>query len=200
MKILNFAHYFMLSVEAGLLAALVLWPVFTSFSLADRVPTCAGDVFRFRFARGQDELLKKISGFRFYYKSKADPEFSERQVFKAEVNGANPYDDYVINLPPGMLTFRMDFNIRKDIENRDLHPVFETVEISRRTTKIGDFSPFYFQIFKVPGYMYDYKPILNGWLPEYICCTVGLWLLLVAGGAFVIYRMKRERGNVKSMV
>lgn len=192
MKIRNLAHTLMLSVEGGLVAALALWPVFSSFSLADRVPIRAGDVFHFRFAKGQDVLLEKITGFRFYYKTKTDPELSERQVFKAEVNGANPYDDYIINLPPGMLTFRMDFNIRKDIEDRDLHPVFETVEISRRATKIGDFSPFYIQDLKIPGYMYDYKPILNGWLPEYAYSTVGLWLLLVVGVAFVIYRMKRE--------
>lgn len=192
MKIRNLVHYFMLSVEAGLLAALSLWPVFSSFSLADRVPTRTGDVFRFRFARGQDELLKKITGFRFYYKTKVDPELSERQVFKAAVNGVNPYDDYIINLPIGVLTFRMDFSVRKDVENGDMHPVFELVEISRRTTKFSDFSSFYLQDFGIPGYMYDYKPILNGWLPEYICCTVGLWLLLLVGGAFIISRMKRE--------
>lgn len=200
MKIRDLAHYLMLLVEAGLLAALALWPVFSSFSLADRVPTCVGDVFRFRFAKGQDELLKKVTGFRFYYKTKASSELSEDQVFTAEINEANPYDDYIVNLPPGMLTFRMDFSIRKDVENRDLHPVFEMVEISRRITKSHDFSPFYLQDFKIPGYMYDYRPILNGWLPEYIYCTVGLWLMLAVGVSFVIYRMKRERENSKSTV
>lgn len=192
MKVRNLVHSVMLSLETGLLAALALWPVFSGFSLADRASTCAGDVFRFRFAKGQDELLEKIGGFRFYYRTKADPELSERQVFEAGVNEKNPYGDYIVNLPLGTLTFRMDFNIRKGVENRNLHPVFEMVEISRRVTKTGDFSPFYLWDFKIPGYMYDYKPILNGWLPEYICCAVGLWLLLVAGVALVIYRMKRE--------
>ena len=205
----NVLHLLLFTVETLVLSIALLYPVFWGIkgSVSDRTFAHAGDQLQFRFAPGQDELLKRIRSIRIYYTSRDNPKFgdyyrtkdsgllSEKFAFNIAYDPQSPDKEYAVDLPEGLFDFRMDFYFREAHPERCDPPKIAEMSVGGRKVDLNQLIPHFFNFKPIsfPCYFYQYTPFMGGYTHEFVGSCIILWVLLMAGIVLFVIKGRPEK-------
>lgn len=206
----RFFHLLLLAVETAILSVGVMYPVFTGIRghVSSRTFAREGELLRFRFSSGQDELLRRIRLIRIYYTSRNNPKFgdyyksgteilSEKYVLDVEYDPKSPNKECSVAVPDGLFDFRMDFYLMEAHPERCAPPRILEMSVGGRKVQLDQLAESFFNFKEIsfPYYSYRYVPFLGGYTYEFAGASIMLWGVIMVVIVFFLRNERREKSN-----
>lgn len=111
-RLIELAHFAVLGLESMALVGLLAWMLLLAVQPTGWTSTGEGDVLRFRFQPGQDELIARCVCVQVAFETKEYPRAFEnpKLTVRKSLDADNPYGWIEVSAPPGSRSFRLDFH------------------------------------------------------------------------------------------
>lgn len=130
-------HVIIFEIEVLVLAVLMIFPVLTDLQPVGVMATGRGDLMRFRFAEGQDEILDRCKCVQVDFGTKwckHPAAFLNRDLVKyVEINRENRYAWHEIPAPLGTTEFRIAIHWKTKSESSVQGPILKDISLGNHS-------------------------------------------------------------------
>lgn len=158
-------HIAVLEVEALALLVVLVFACLHDFLPTGWMSTDAGDCLRFRFATGQDELVRKCRRVQVAFLTKDCPRAFEnpKLTVRKDIDAADPYGWVEVPAPPGSCGFRFDVHRIRRVEPLVHGPDIAEIYLGKRKLNWAKVKAHYQydRTWQVPCYWYQPRYFLN---------------------------------------
>ena len=210
MKVTTALHCIVGALELLVLVSIVLWFGFDQSIChpSERTFSRPGDRLCVTFGDGQGEMLHGIRRCKVYFmmkgngkfdqyyraKSRSDALLKEEDSVEIAFNGEGLERSFEVELPVGDFDFRLDFYVDKTAVSHCSPPRIEKATFGERLIN-GDHLHEFMNVFEhlnCYGFRYVYKPMLHGFMPEYVVSVLIMWIVLVCCWCFFVFKNGRR--------
>ena len=192
-------HIFVLEIEALVLLIVLTFSFLHGFLPTGWTSTGAGECLRFRFAAGQDELVRKCRRVQVAFLTKDWPRAFEnpKLTIRKDIDATNPYGWIEVPAPAGSRGFRFDVHRIKGSEEFLYGPDIAEMYFGNKRLNWAEIKSYYQydKTWHVPCYWYQPEYFFNFAIAQY-----GMMLLIyffVVNLFALIVILKRRRRNGK---
>ena len=170
-------HIVILEVEVLILLVVLAFSFLQVFLPTGWTSTGAGDCLRFRFATGQDELVRKCRRVQVAFLTKDWPRAFEnpKLTVRKDINSESPYNWIEVSAPPGSRGFRFDVHWIKGGEEFLHGPDIAEMYLGNKRLNWSEIKSHYQydKTWHVPCYWYQPEHFFNLTIAQY-----GMMLLI----------------------
>ena len=194
-KVLHFALF---EIELLALLFIILYSALVRFRPIGIMTSAEGDVLRYRFAEGQDELLSRCQHVQIAFATKDVPTLfmDPRLLVRDVITPDNRYAWHEVRAPLGTMAFRFDIHWRKNAQPSQTGPELDGIWLGKRRISWPEMKNNYelYEPLTVPCYRFRPELFfnLNGTdIFKYILGYIFAVNALLLVGWFVFVRRKK---------
>ena len=191
-------HFAVLEIELLVLLVVVAFQALIQFKPTGIMTSAEGDVLRYRFAAGQDELLSRCGQVQIAFVTKqVSKAFSDpKLVIRDPLTSENRYAWHVIKAPIGTTAFRFDIQWKKEAQPSRTGPEVGEMWLGKKRIAWAEMKSAYevYEPLTIPCYWFRHEYFFNldrfDFLKFFFCYLIALNALLLTG--FFMYTRKKR--------
>ena len=199
LRVKTILHIAVLEIEALALLVVLAFSFLHGFLPTGWMSTGAGDCLRFRFAAGQDELVRKCRLVQVAFLTKDWPRAFEnpKLTVRKDIDATNPYGWIEVPAPTGSCGFRFDVHRIKGCEEFPHGPDIAEMYLGNKRLNWAEIKSHYQydKTWLVPCYWYQPEHFFNFSIAQYGMILLTYFIVVNLFASVIV--LKRSRRKVK---
>ena len=168
-------HLAMFLVESVVVSLVLLYPIFIRLDPIYKPIMQEQATLSFKFAAGQDDLLRKIYRSSLLYITQEDTRLDDERSIILDHAKFRSGQEYAVKVPFRISGFRLDFRMR---DQNLQYPELTSLCFGDRRIPIEKLERPYYTVNPFPCYFYRPKYFVNGNETTYVCASLALSVVI----------------------